>query len=508
MSGLLAEHMEWLENRGLDVEIAVKHGLHSRGPALAIPYTVEGKQLYVKTRDPKDKTRTRCVPSGVDQVWFWNEECFAEAPKPNDCLIVTEGEFDALAMLQVGYQFVVSVPSGTSEREDGALSKALRVFTRQPDGEETPVLRPEVQRFTRIVILADGDAAGLNLRKAIISIVGEQYCWVPHYPHGTKDANEVLQVFGVEAARNLVEKSTPVKHDGFIDFITAERTTTPLAAMSCGIPFLEEHFRPVKPSFIVIGGQAGHGKSTITQSLVFNLLWRNSNLKASIFHAEGDKTIPVQRAKKFWKGKVAPLHMDEKAKAERDAWIADRLAYISPSQDEMPTFEWLMWAMEMQALFRKRNVFVIDPWNQIVHDARRMSFNKTDYIGECIYRMKRLADRFGLILFVAHHTTKAIDPTTPPNRYSLADSAHWVNAADHMILGWKPYEDQNLTRIEIAKSKDHDKMGKPGNVWIDVKGELFTMTLRAAPERFASGAKSSEETGQKPETSDGLAEQF
>jgi hypothetical protein len=36
-------HAAWLEARGLDVELAAKYGLESRGNHLAFPYTRKGK---------------------------------------------------------------------------------------------------------------------------------------------------------------------------------------------------------------------------------------------------------------------------------------------------------------------------------------------------------------------------------------------------------------------------------------------------------------------------------
>ncbi|WP_296205022.1 LAGLIDADG family homing endonuclease [uncultured Hyphomicrobium sp.] len=868
MSGLNDSHAEWFTARKLCIETAVQMGVSSRGPGIAFDYSIQGKSLYAKVRDPRDKKFTRCVPSGVEQTRLWNEDCLQDDPQPGDSLIITEGEPDAIAVKQLGYQFVVSLPSGAANSLLGCQSKARKCLTIDVDGE--PTLKPDVAKFKRVVVMVDGDSDGVFMRQAITEIIGEEYCWHPTYPTHAKDANDILlrtpvkvghliagsrdmgerldhENCGEEGLRAVIENARPAKDDGFIDFIAAEKIVSPLKPLNCGIPFLDPHFRPVKPSFIVIGGQAGHGKalaldtpiptpsgwavmadlrpgdvvfaedgaqcnvvavtepmlgrpcyevgfgtgekiiadaehewltetyldrqsreehqrpkaggafsrdqshllrcptikttaeiastltygagskqnhsiplagtiqcghqehlamdpyllgawlgdghseanritahkdhaqhfidaahrsgfetsiapsggmainihidprkagrarlsfgqmltqlgvrgnkhippgllraevfdratllrglmdtdgsvrkadrvceftsvserlardvfdlvaglgmkptflegdakldgrvvsrkyrvcftadapvfdlpfkrdvqmagtqsrnighrivacrsvpsvpvkciqvdspsrmylasrsyipthnSTITQAILYNLLWANEGLRASIFHAEGDKTIPIVRAKKFWKGKANPAFMSAESMAKRDAWLADRLAFISPPQGQLPTFEWLLWAIERQALYRKRNVFVIDPWNQIVHKIGPRA-SKTDYVGECIYELKRLCDRYGLIMIVAHHTTKAIDPRTPPSRYDLADSAHWVNASDHVLLGWKPDESENITRLEIAKSKDHEKMGTPGHVWVGLDAPTFAIQGRIPPKRF------------------------
>lgn len=465
---LSGEHEKWLEDRGLSVEVAVMLGVHSRGPKICFPYTKGGQPLYVKARDPNDKAGTRCLPAGVEQTALWLEDTLDEAdPQTTDMLIITEGEPDAIAFRQAGFGFVVSVPSGAAATPGGALSKAEKCLT-VVDGEGRPVLKAAIAKFKRVLVAADCDHDGLMLREAIVKIVGAEYCWLPQYPAGTKDANDVLlRAGGTEAVRALADAAQPVKSDGFIDFIEAERQSGQTRVYSTGIAFLEPHIKLVRPEFIVVGGQAGHGKSSITQALLFSILATNHDFRASIFHGEGEKAIPVQRAKKFWRGRhwTNTPSITEQMQRDRDAWIKDKLAYISPPQDELPTFEWLMWAMEQQALYRRRNVFVVDPWNEIIHE-RTKGVSTTDYVGDCIIRMKRLADRLGLILIVSHHVTKPKDGDRPPSRYDLADSAHWANKADHVILAWKPREGANQTRVEIAKSKDYATMGVPGTVWV------------------------------------------
>jgi hypothetical protein len=388
------------------------------------------------------------------------------------------GNCDALTVLQEGQRFVVSVPSGTQDSADGARKKALRVFTSPAESDGAPVLKPEFEKFKRIAVLADGDRAGLFLRDALIEIFGDDYCWVPTYPEGTKDANDVLKKHGRAGVRDLITGLKPVKDDGFVTFSEALKTTTPLKPLNHGIAFLRPHFRPVRPSFIVVGSQANHGKSSCIQALVYNLLWANPDLKASFYFAEGDRSIPPGRAMSFWRGIVNPVQFTDQHKREREFWVGDRLAYIKPPQDQPPTFEWLMWAMERQVLARGRNVFVIDPWNQVLHTANFRS--KTDYIGDCIYQMKRLADRHNLILIVAHHTTKEIDEHKPPNRYQLADSAHWVNAADHVLMLWRKPGEVDRTRLEVAKSKDFHVMGTPGTVWVRL-GDPFNLSQALDP---------------------------
>ena len=158
--------------------------------------------------------------------------------------------------------------------------------------------------------------------------------------------------------------------------------------------------------------------------------------------------------------------------------MRDNFALIRPAQDEMPTFDWLLWAMERHALDYGHGVFMVDPWNEIMHD-RDVRKSMTDHVGECIIRMKRLADRLGLILIVVHHVAKPKEPGKKPERYSLADSAHWVNKADHVVMVWRDPDEQSKVTINVAKSKDHNLLGAPGEEdyrFDEKKFQLYSLT--------------------------------
>lgn len=474
--GLSEAHAEWIEARGLDVEVAARFGVTSLGPGIAIPYIVNGVQLYAKVRDPRDKARMRCVPAGIDQVYLWNEDCLQGTPQPGEPLIITEGEPDAIAVAQAGYQFVVSLPSGAASKAEGCRSKAEKALT-VADESGGLRLKPALQKFQRVVLMSDCDHDGLLMRAEMADVIGEEYCWLPEYPAACKDANDVLQKHGVAAVRALVDTAKPMRHDGHVPFMEAFKAQRTPPIYETGLPFLAPHLKLTVPEFFVIGGRAGEGKSTAIQLLVFELCWQHG-WKAALFHGEGSKLIPIQRAMRFWH-RVSGTPTGE-GREDRDAWINSRLAYISPPQDEPATLEWLLWSMERQALYHGVNVFVIDPWNEIVH-TRPKDQTGTEYVAEAIIRMKRLADRHRLILIVGHHCRIPREADRPPNKYDLSDSQHWANKADHVMLVWRPFEDVNAVRLHIEKSKDHETMGRPGSVWVQYASATAQLQITDDP---------------------------
>ena len=318
------------------------------------------------------------------------------------------------------------------------------------------------------------------MREALAAFIGPEYCWVPEYPEGCKDANDVLQKHGVEGIRRMIDGAQPLRSDGFVPLTDISQPSQP-RTYSTGFSFLDPHIKLIRPEFVVIAGMAGAGKSTVTQALTFGICWTNQ-LKASIFHGEGHESVVLQRARRFWRAMNPNADTAaERVQAERDLWIRNALALIKPPQDELPTFDWLLWAMEQQALHRDRQVFVIDPWNEIIHERGR-SVSVTEYTGEAIIKMKRLAARHGLILIVSHHIRKPEDRRGVPTMYDIADSAHWYNKADHGIIVHRPDAGENRTLLHIAKSKDHEFMGRPGKVWVAMSSSPFTIRQVQGPD--------------------------
>ena len=450
-----------LEARGLCVDVAAKYGVTERQNQIHIEYRRNGKLAYTKIRGA-DARQCRCEPAGVKQETFWNEDCLHDdLPQKLTPLIITEGEPDALAVLQSGYQFVVSLPAGGANTPEGALSKAKAVLL--TEGE---LLKPEIGKFQKIIVATDGDIVGNLLRDAIVGLIGDEYCYVPTYPAGAKDANDVLHDHGEQAVTDMIEAAVPVFDDGFVDFVTAAETAPKIQTCSTGLPWLDPLFMPAMPSLNVIGGLANVGKSTVVQGVLCHLVANNPNLRVSVFHAEGDVRIPVQRVRRFWKSHFNPTHINEAAQRERERWAKEHFAFVKPPQGQPATFDWLLLAMEMQAFRHQRNVFVLDCWNQIIHH-RPKHMTQTEYICEALYKLKNLATRLGLMVFVVHHAKmpdrrRLDEPTT---LYELSDSQHWANASDLGVLIWTPKRSSNQRLWLTERSKDFQSMGTPGRRW-------------------------------------------
>ena len=127
------KHTEWLEQRGIGPETQTATGLYSgrhqqdgenfkvvpdhAGTVLVFPYFRHCVEVNDKYRGPQKKFYQRRDGQKV----FWNADVLDD-PSLHDgrhALVITEGEMDALAVIQSGYPFVVSVPDGAPPPRKG-----------------------------------------------------------------------------------------------------------------------------------------------------------------------------------------------------------------------------------------------------------------------------------------------------------------------------------------------------------------------------------------------------
>lgn len=426
-------HQEWIEARGIDLEIATRYGLftekqRSDGRDLAIPFVRKGRIVNHKYRGPQKRfSQDEGAPRSL-----WNEDCLRDPTLADHPLIVTEGEFDALAAIQSGYLKSVSVPDGAGSNLDFLGSDELW---------------PLLAATKRVILAVDGDEPGQKLCGELARRLGAARCSFLAYPKGAKDLNDVLMRGGERAVRDVIEgaKAYPLK--GVFRLSDYPDTPMPDTFMSGWIN-LNPHMRFWRGEFGVITGVPSAGKSLWTLNLLCNFAAEYGH-RAAIASFE----MPTRP---FVFDILAKHHGGSKAEAER--WIEDRFLFIDqdPSQDdEDMTIEWILERAEDCVIRYGIDWLLIDPWNQIDHSPGRDT--EENYQRKAIRQIKRFARAFKVGVFVVAHPTKDIkqrDGTIRrPTGYDIAGSSHWVNAPDHLIVLERPEGGQNTVEVSVLKSR-------------------------------------------------------
>lgn len=472
------------ERRKINVETAVRYGAYtgsalkdggtvvpdSRGNVVVFPYVDHGAEVAAKYRAPHK--RFWQMPNG--RRTFWNADVLDDPALQDgrNALVITEGELDALSVLDSGYPFAVSVPDGAPAVPTGKSAEDLEPLdpNREPEGKFEFLWnnRDRLKRIKRFIIAADSDPPGRRLAAELVRRLSAARCSFVTYPaqnvpdgaggeRPMKDMNDVLMHVGPEAVSLIIAEARPYPVRGLYhlgDYPPQEDLET----FAVGFDGWKSRLRVFLGEFMVISGIPSHGKTQWTLNLVANLVsvhgWR-----AAICSPEMP-TVPMlrDRLRRYWLGHKPILDGGDEAK-RADEWIDRRFVFIdidptgTGDSDEPFDLEWIIERATDAVLRDGVRVLVIDPWNEIDH-ARGKGETVTDYVSRGIRMLKRFARLYGVIVIVVAHPTKEVGKDGKVRLTTLYDvegSAAWANKADHGIIIERPSWETNETTVHVQK---------------------------------------------------------
>lgn len=446
------KHIEWIEARGLDPKLAEALGLETvqRDGAnwLAVPYRIAGETINRKFRRTAEKDH-RMEPGAP--LALWNADCLndprvlsGQAP-----VVITEGEWDAIAVIQAGHPFAVSVPAGAPNAVTSDLDSAKRYEWVDRHAEQLAKVR-------EFVIASDDDQAGWNLRADLVALLGADRCRFVDYPFPSKDLNEVLVDFGPERVVECITtaKPFPVKGLYTIDDFPEKGE---VRAYSVGITPLEDLIKIVPGTLTVLTGYSNMGKSSLMNAIIAHTMQHHFPVCVASFETDVRPIlVDALRMAIYQCDKHELKRMDT---ADADDLIRNRLTIISQSVDE---------DMEMDleafldlcrvAVRRGAKMIVLDPWNELEHKRRRDE-TETDYIGRAIRAIKRFAKQNDVAFWlVAHPTKPQMGVSKVPGLYDISGSANFANKADYGLTYHRADPKANRALVRINKVR----MGLPG----------------------------------------------
>lgn len=169
-------------------------------PSIGFPYHNEGEVYAVKYRAIGDKTFVQEGVGGA-KTFFGIEYINPE----NKTLIICEGEMDALTLDTCGFENVVSVPNGASNKlKQGQIDPSEdRKFQYVWNGIDV------LNGMDKIILATDNDPQGHALREELARRCGKAKIWTVDWADGCKDANDVLMKHGKKLVRSNLEESSP-----------------------------------------------------------------------------------------------------------------------------------------------------------------------------------------------------------------------------------------------------------------------------------------------------------
>lgn len=482
--------MQRLEDRGLDVEAADRFGLSSvhrdGGEALVIPFVRNGEIVRRKYRWFREERRWSQDKGGIRCAW--NEDVLRDASLHGQPLVITEGEFDAMAAIQSGFTRTISVPDGApppgersvEELEAGRKYEWLR--------EIKPLLHRDLA--PEIILAVDGDENGAALLQDLSAQLLRARCKFVTYPKckdperrgrpRCKDLNEVLEDYGPKGVVETLSRAQWVAADGV--YRMGELPPLPESQVyEIGFPLFGEHYKLRLGDLAVWTGIPMMGKTSVVQDVCCRVA-DTYGLRIAWASFEQSPQRDHRRAFRTWFSRAKEHQQDAEQLAAADEWIDRYHLFLVPSEDDDVTLDWLLEKMELAVVRHECRVIVVDPWNEMDHLYDGRGETEVQYTNRAIKTLKRFARAFQVHLIIVAHPTKiqkGTDGKYPmPGMYDINGGAVWNNKADLGVIVHRETEDD--TRVKVAKSRYHDQIGRPGSVMMQFCGDdrRFTETER------------------------------
>lgn len=442
----------FLEARGLDPELASRIGFGISNGRIEIPYVRNGKLVYRKYRNIAKKGFS-C--DAGQEPFFWNIDVLKDESLVGHPLIITEGEFDALAAIQAGYPRTISVPNGGPKAKDEE-----RTFGYLDD------VGKDLRGVEEVILAVDNDEVGTNLLEALSLQLGRARCKWIRYPKGCKDLNQALEVYGVRGVKAALETATWIKVNG-VYLLDGLPPLSEKVAYDIDIPGMEKHINLRLGDFSVWTGIPGSGKTTFLTDVMCRVVDKHG-FKVAFASFEQPPQTEHRRALRTWKMGKYQKFMTDAEKAEADRWIQDRFVFIVPDEDDDVSLKWVMEKCAAAVLRHGVHAIVIDPWNEMDHDVQPGQ-TETQYTSMAIRQFRRFAKKHNVHLAMVVHPAKMSRDKNGkyaiPSLYDISGSSHWYNKTELGIVVHRGNaEAGESAQIIIAKTKYESEIGVRGVV--------------------------------------------
>ncbi len=459
--------VSWFAARGIPREVLVRNGVTVADEWCPVCEAKVGHVLFPYLRGADHvNTKHRCgqkhfrMEKGAERVLYGLNDVATATT-----VVIVEGEIDKLSCEAAGYRNCLSVPDGAPAPDATNYATKFAFLETAKD---------LFDRATTVILATDADAPGQALLEELARRIGREKCRRVTWPDGIKDANECLVEVGAGEVARCLEDAEPYPIEGMIDVADLHLELDALyesgfdVGVTAGWTSFDRHYRTRVGLMTVVTGIASHGKSHFLDALVVRLALRHG----WAFAICSPENQPLERHLagiiSTYAGK--PFHKsygDRMTKAEmheaRD-WVAEHFAFVLP---EEPTIDAILDRARAYVFRKGIKGLVVDPWNELEH-SRPANKTETEYVSECLGKMRRFARHYRVHLWLVAHPTKMKrdeDGEEPvPGLWDISGSAHFRNKADAGLSVWRDVKDTSKpVQVHVLKVR-FAETGEPGMV--------------------------------------------
>jgi len=446
--------------------------------SIAFPFIKDNKRVNTKYRT-----------SSKDMAQDGNgEKCFYRWDKMKGAktIYITEGEMDALTLIQAGYDSgVTSVPDGAPNPTANNLDTKFSYFNAES--------QPFFEDAEKVILLTDSDENGKFLEKELARRIGKEKCYRVEYPESCKDINEVLVKFGETEVKQVVDGAQPYPITGIHKFREYKEEIINYydngmeQGVSTGWKNMDDNFKLFKGHLNVLTGIPNSGKSEWLDALMINTI-NNYHWKWAVYSPEN---LPAYMHFQKLVEKSCNRSMTYQAdRIERTRLIqeiedlSDSIDLIIPEETEM-TLEDILAKIKSSVFRSGIDGFIIDPWNEIEHNLKPGQ-SETDYVSLTLAKIRRFARRHDLSAWIVAHPAKLYKNKNGeypvPTLYDISGSANWRNKADNGFVVWRDFTGTQATTVYIQKIrfKNTGKLGQVSFRWDWKTGNYSPLTFQGS----------------------------
>ena len=471
---------EWLENvRALDLDMIARYGVKAgKGKngveAVALPYRRNGELVAHKVRRVGD--RATIAAAGLEPFWWsgsgggqmlFNADALDDTTMAAQPIIVTEGEFDCLSVVQSGFPRCVSISDGWSG-QGGAKAKPL------VDAEA------KLRKSPCVIVAGDNDPTGRLFVRAMWNIVEGHPVRYVEWPEGCKDANETLAKYGEGEVARCINAAKFMDPPGGVICGFSDAPPAPEGrVLVTGDDTADRAFCCHAGFMTVVTGTPSAGKSTwLTWALA--RMAQHESVRVGVCLMETpwpvlrDHLARMSTGGRTW-AQLAGIEQDALAEQLDASW---RLMLREDNDDAPGDMGWIRDMLRTAATRDGCSVIAFDPWNEIEHRLNPGE-SVTDYTNAALAKLRQWSERYGVATVVVAHPTKmngeAGAKPRPPLGYDISGSSAWFNKAavgvtihreeddygEHtVVINWKTKFEQlyPCRKGKVRMAFDHQSM--------------------------------------------------
>ena len=452
------EGLSYLGSRYLNAAVAHQMRISAYGGMVYFPFFRNGEVFGWKVRSIEEKKDQRSINVCEGEDWpFFGQE----TPEDSSYLIITEGEFDAIALKELGAKNVVSLPHGSSSVEKSFKSNYKFL-----------------QEFDCIYIAFDSDDAGNKAAEKASKLIPANKFRRIIFPEGCKDANDWLikEIPDADDLSRLMLNSKRIHVPDIVPMYEFKDLISKAIPMgeSTGFKGLDNIIGGFRcGEVVVISADTGSGKTTFCTNLISNLAKKGSSVWVNSY--EMDIRIVARKIFSVACNKNFRLNeFTEQDESNFTFWSLRNKIYLNPISRGHSIKE-LRNSVEMAVYAYGIKFVFIDHLDYI--KSRGESKNVLENIDEAMREIHQIALEFGVCIILVVHP-KQVEAGRELTKNDLKGSSSIKQYADNIII---------LTRMENI-----DSSAKKGQVKFNVvknrllgKEQFFVMSYNENTDSYS-----------------------